>query len=220
MTATEGCQQSGKPVSNNNNNCRAWSWAVDHPGACTCSRTCARTRRTDPTLSPRASRLSLTSFTSALHLTWMCLRSNASCRRRTTSLPFAFLAAKPLVHVRSLPASRAVCSTGKLGVSEQKSMGGAWGVGRGHKSGPPVSVTERTECRRRSEPVTNQTHMAVTCLQSAPCALGPPEQAWTAQYPAALENTHLNVKPRCSASSADVMSEPMSVRNASTESAM
>lgn len=58
----------------------------------------------------------LTSLTSALHRTWICFRSKASCSNRTTSFPIAFFAANPFVQVRRVPASIAVCSTGKLDV--------------------------------------------------------------------------------------------------------
>lgn len=59
----------------------------------------------------------LTSFTRATHLTFMCFRSKASCRSLTTSWPTTFFTLNPLVHVRSFPESIADCSTGKENVN-------------------------------------------------------------------------------------------------------
>lgn len=59
----------------------------------------------------------LASLTSATHFTRISFLSKASCRSLTTSWPMAFLAEKPLVHVRIFPDPSAVCSTGKEKVS-------------------------------------------------------------------------------------------------------
>ena len=65
---------------------------------------------------------------------------NASWSNCTTSLPMAFLAAKPFVHVKIFPWFRAVCSTGKLNVRPRGTAGWSDIEGDGEANGLACSV--------------------------------------------------------------------------------
>jgi hypothetical protein len=77
----------------------------------------------------------------------MCFRSNESCKSRTTSFPIAFRAEKPLVQVRILPESSAVCSTGNENVKPSE-IGAASPASASGKSYPESVRKASTESAR------------------------------------------------------------------------